>query len=104
MGTLNVLETITFTGGNGRYLGATGSANASGLVAFGMFQSNMTSFGTANIDGIIDAPAVPEPARWSMLITGFSLIGATLRRRRNSSSSPKTAHLLISLAPTRQLA
>lgn len=91
MGTFDVFESIIFTGGNGRYLGATGSANAAGLVAFGLFQGNMASFGTATINGTIDAPAVPEPASWAMLITGFSLIGAALRRRRNSSSSPQTA-------------
>lgn len=27
-------------------------------------------------------PAVPEPATWAMLISGFGLVGATLRRRR----------------------
>lgn len=26
--------------------------------------------------------AIPEPASWAMLITGFGLVGATLRRRR----------------------
>jgi hypothetical protein len=26
---------------------------------------------------------VPEPASWAMLISGFGLVGATARRRRN---------------------
>lgn len=30
------------------------------------------------------AGAVPEPASWAMLITGFGLIGSTLRRRRRA--------------------
>lgn len=30
----------------------------------------------------VSAAAVPEPASWAMLITGFGLTGATLRRRR----------------------
>lgn len=29
-----------------------------------------------------DVPAVPEPASWAMLIAGFGLVGAGLRRRR----------------------
>jgi hypothetical protein len=28
-------------------------------------------------------PAVPEPASWAMMITGFGLVGAVARRRRN---------------------
>lgn len=31
------------------------------------------------------AGAVPEPANWAMLITGFGLVGAAARRRRNSA-------------------
>jgi PEP-CTERM motif len=29
--------------------------------------------------------AVPEPASWAMLITGFGIIGATMRRRRQAA-------------------
>ncbi len=29
-------------------------------------------------------PAVPEPASWAMMIAGFGLVGATLRRRRSA--------------------
>jgi hypothetical protein len=29
-----------------------------------------------------DGPVVPEPATWAMLIAGFGLVGATVRRRR----------------------
>ena len=31
------------------------------------------------------ASAVPEPASWGMLVTGFGVIGATMRRRRRLS-------------------
>jgi hypothetical protein len=34
------------------------------------------------IDISFAAAAVPEPAAWAMLIAGFGLVGATLRRRR----------------------
>jgi hypothetical protein len=30
---------------------------------------------------IIQSPAIPEPASWALLITGFGIVGATLRRR-----------------------
>jgi hypothetical protein len=33
-------------------------------------------------DFIAESTAVPEPASWAMLIAGFGLIGATMRRRR----------------------
>ena len=29
-------------------------------------------------------PGIPEPANWAMLIAGFGLVGATMRRRRGS--------------------
>lgn len=31
------------------------------------------------------APAVPEPATWALMIAGFGMIGAALRRRRGAS-------------------
>ena len=33
-------------------------------------------------DTPIPNPGVPEPATWAMLIAGFGLVGATMRRRR----------------------
>jgi hypothetical protein len=32
--------------------------------------------------GALTIGAIPEPSSWAMLITGFGLVGATLRRRR----------------------
>ena len=31
---------------------------------------------------VVGGPAVPEPARWTMMLIGFGAIGAALRRRR----------------------
>lgn len=33
------------------------------------------------------AAAVPEPASWAMMIAGFGLVGATMRRRRSRATS-----------------
>lgn len=35
---------------------------------------------------------VPEPASWALLITGFGLVGATLRRRLNSPEAAAALH------------
>lgn len=56
---------------------------------FGMFSTEVTVSGPGANGAIITdtsfvtpaAPAVPEPAAWLMLITGFGLVGASLRRR-----------------------
>lgn len=47
------------------------------------FQSGL-AFTSSIVDGeVIDpTPAIPEPASWAMLITGFGLVGAAARRRR----------------------
>jgi hypothetical protein len=37
---------------------------------------------TITSDALPPAPGVPEPAGWTMLIAGFGLVGAALRRRR----------------------
>jgi hypothetical protein len=34
------------------------------------------------IDPLAPAAAAPEPSAWTLMITGFGLAGATLRRRR----------------------
>ena len=38
--------------------------------------------GTVQGDFKLISNAVPEPATWAMMITGFGLVGATIRRRR----------------------
>ncbi|OYQ31016.1 hypothetical protein CHU93_05855 [Sandarakinorhabdus cyanobacteriorum] len=46
---------------------------------WGFYVSSSDSFGGR---GILTIATVPEPASWAMLIAGFGLTGATLRRRR----------------------
>jgi PEP-CTERM motif len=47
----------------------------------GAFNSGL-AFNGAFIDGNPVLPGVPEPASWAMLIAGFGLTGAAMRRRR----------------------
>jgi hypothetical protein len=42
----------------------------------------VTPMGTLKIERLDVAAAVPEPAAWALMITGFGLAGSTLRRRR----------------------
>jgi len=35
-----------------------------------------------NFTGSIDAPAVPEPASWAMMVVGFGLVGGLARRQQ----------------------
>ena len=38
--------------------------------------------GSSDYEKLVFTMAVPEPATWAMLIAGFGLVGATLRRRK----------------------
>lgn len=50
------------------------------------------SFSSASGVFLTDVGAVPEPASWAMMITGFGLVGAAMRRgRRASLVSPSSA-------------
>ena len=51
------------------------------------FLSNGTPSGqppVALLDGVNLTAAVPEPASWAMMIGGFGMIGAALRRSRRT--------------------
>lgn len=56
----------------------------------GSFQLGFATTSADNIGPILDnvlvtQAAIPEPATWALLIAGFSLVGATARRRRTTS-------------------
>ena len=69
--------------------GLTGTENSATYI----FRTNAVSFNSTATFGIIDGstlqgrtyqptgPAVPEPATWAMMLTGFGVVGAALRRR-----------------------
>ena len=81
--------TYVLTGGTGRFAGATGSFTNIGTVDN---RGGPPSRLALNFTGSIDAPAVPEPASWAMMIAGFGLVGALARQRRESAGlAPRRA-------------
>jgi len=77
-GTFANLQSFVVTGGTGRFAGASGSFTGNGTVVFGA--GPPSAFVT--LSGLVNAPAVPEPASWALLLTGFGIVGAALRSRR----------------------
>ncbi len=60
-----------------------GVASANGVGGFSLFGGGVE--GNTSIDNVVvnaGAPGVPEPATWALMLTGFGLAGASLRRRR----------------------
>jgi hypothetical protein len=76
-GLFAAIENLVVTGGTGRFLGATGFLTTTGSLHF----VNGSGVFSGTLDGTLDAPAIPEPATWALMICGFGLAGAALRRR-----------------------
>ena len=68
---------FTILGGTGRFEGATGTFQGAGLADA---RTRPTHVAISFI-GDINAPAVPEPASWALMILGFFGIGLATRRR-----------------------
>ncbi len=64
--------TVTVCGWTKYTLNFTGTARSIGLAGSGTYFDNVT----------LGAPGVPEPASWALLIAGFGLTGAAMRRQR----------------------
>lgn len=56
----------------------------SNTLTFGEVDNQL--FLNAGVDNVSVSGVVPEPATWAMMIMGFGLAGATLRRRRTAAA------------------
>ncbi|QGN56128.1 PEPxxWA-CTERM sorting domain-containing protein [Novosphingobium sp. Gsoil 351] len=70
--------TYNIAGGTGIFDGASGSFVNIGTVDV---RGGPPSRLALNFNGLINAPAVPEPASWAMMLIGFGISGAAMRRR-----------------------
>jgi len=69
---------------SGDYDGASG-AGFLGFLGEGVTSATISSaddFAIGDFYTTVAAGAVPEPAAWAMMIAGFGLVGASLRRRK----------------------
>ena len=66
--------------------------NPGGVTAFYRFDAGVNldsiSFTNGSVSGVSlysTGPAVPEPATWAMMLGGFGVLGAAMRRRRRTT-------------------
>lgn len=77
-GISNTSWLFTILGGTGRFEGASGTFNGTGVTD----ARTRPSLVSIDFVGNVAAPAVPEPATWGLMILGFGGIGLALRRKR----------------------
>src|SRR5207244_6345409 len=101
LGSPDTYNTVRFTGANGFSLTLNGAAILGGSLPpadgnqsvgrrvnydFGSERVNKVEFlsdgNSFEFDSLAGKSAAPEPASWTMMITGFGAAGAMLRRRR----------------------
>jgi hypothetical protein len=86
-GLINNLQTFAITGGSGQFAGATGGFLGTGTITFGAGRPPLSSL---KFSGKINAPAIPEPATWALLVAGFGGAGVALRRARRTLAEVRT--------------
>ena len=87
-GVIDNVQNFVVTGGTGRFAGATGAFTGTGGITFasGPPAATLTIAG-----GSITAPGIPEPDTWTLLIAGFGLTGALMRRAGRSTAGAVAA-------------
>lgn len=70
-GVFNNLQNYIVTGGTGIFDGATGAFTGVGTLSFASGPPN----GAQTFSGTLEAPAIPEPASWGMIIIGVGFAG-----------------------------
>ena len=71
---------FTILGGTGRFEGASGTFEGIGTADATTRPTQVA----INFDGTINAPAVPEPGTWLLMLLGFAGMGFVARRRPQS--------------------
>jgi len=80
---LNATATFTIDGGTGSFYMASGVITGHGTLDAPLVIAVSTDL---DLNGLIYLPSdVPEPASWMLLIAGFGLTGAAMRRRGRSA-------------------
>lgn len=90
VGLTNLNLAYTVLGGTGAFAGATGSFG--GIATADVRGRSPTApLFTLNFTGNLNAPALPEPGTWMMMLLGFGGIGFAMRRERQDQKLAQIA-------------